>query len=299
MATPYTNNNLVDQILLDLSNIVNEKYGSADESIERLGGLLIQPTSFNSQQERVAYGYFTDKGASKEAAQNLTLIVSNLSKITGISIAKIVRQIESAEDIAFTEDLYIQINNIRHKESQWFKAQPTYNDRSLFRVNCNCPAPSGFFIVKGDNHVISDWPYLTVFEWVSEAKLTTHIVSDYDTISLTGYDSDATWAISLTLFSTTLYPVDAVDSVEMGGALSYGYMMEMPIDEVAMGYSMHDGTYEQVIWYIEYGPDVDEVAMGFDLVDGTLINKLVEADSPDESLQLGCAMDSSSSMTPV
>jgi hypothetical protein len=325
---PKQNYILVEQILIDLSKLVNLPFTEADEGIERLGGLMVQPTSTNTQQFQTAVGYFQSNGATTLAAENLAIIVSNLSKISGVSVGKLIRQIENADDITFTENFYININNIRHKESQWFKSTPSLNDRALykFKVNCFCPAPSDFYIVVADTDVVSDWPYLTIFEWASEVKFIVNVTSGSSSKTLTSYDSEATWEISLILHSTTLYPVDAGDSVELGGVLSYGHMMEMPIDEVAMGYSMHDGTYEQVIWYIDYGPDIDEVEMGFDmqgstyeqviwyidygpdtdevemgfdLVDGTLINKLVEADSPDESLQLGCAIDSSSSMTPV
>lgn len=310
-------NDIVQDVLVDLSQLVNLEFSSADVDIRRLGGLLTQPTSMNTQHFQTAVGYFKSKGASTSAAENLALLVSNLSKVSGTSVGKLIRLIESADDITFTESFYININNLRHKESQWFKSHPTYNDRALYKhqLHCYCPAPSNFFIVTADNFLHSNNDALGFISWETEAKLIYNIVSNYATIGFTPYESDAYWAITLTLFTTTLYPVDVDDGIEFSIAPVGGQFNQWEYDETEYSHDILTGDLQQVVWYLTAGPWEDYTTYSHDILSGdiqqvvwykyagpwedsteyshniltaSLINKLVTVDSPDEKLQLSC-----------
>lgn len=125
------------------------------------------------------------------------------------------------------------------------------------------------------------------------------------------------------MFTTTLYPVDMTDAVGItiavqGGALSllpqsdietsHGmedgtYIQERwfyqdgPYDsDIEATHGMEDGTYTQLRWFYQDGPYDSDFECSYGLMDGTLINKLVEADTPDEELQLAIRIEASSTM---
>jgi hypothetical protein len=148
-------NQQLQQILLDLSLVLNPSFirrsSRGDEEIsaatKRLGGLLVQPSSINSKQFDVTRSYFRNLGATEEAATNLSMLVANISKITGISMLQIAQEIDQSNGIVFSDDTYSTLNNLRNKESQWFKSIPTENDRSFYRLpprDVVCPPPEDF-----------------------------------------------------------------------------------------------------------------------------------------------------------
>ena len=122
------------------------------------------------------------------------------------------------------------------------------------------------------------------------------------------------------LLTTTLYPIDVTEYMQLGVAFFTGTIEEIPNDDWKATFETNgDGTLVQLRWFYTDGPYDDEWQASFEtngdgtLVqlrwfysdgpyddewkatfetsnDGTLVNKLVEADSPDESLQLGCVI---------
>ena len=119
--------------------------------------------------------------------------------------------------------------------------------------------------------------------------------------------------------TTTLYPIDVTETVHLGGTLSGGVLEPIPNEDWAATFGTtsdgtltqlrwfyEDGPYDdqwtasfetgidrtlvQLRWYYEDGPYDDEWTASFSASDGTLVNKLVEADSPDEMLHLGCTI---------
>jgi hypothetical protein len=159
-------NTVLRQILLDLAKVLNQPFtrrvNQGDKEIsaatKRLGGLLVQPTSINTNQYDAARGYFLQNGATEEAATNLALLVANISKISGRTIGEVIRELEDAEGITFDEGTYIQINSLRSRENQWFKARPTPNDEALVPLAlCQCAEPTFFMAVAGDQQVTLQW----------------------------------------------------------------------------------------------------------------------------------------------
>jgi len=126
--------------------------------------------------------------------------------------------------------------------------------------------------------------------------------------------------------TTTLYPVEVVESVVFGISITDGYMLPLVTEAVAGSADLvggvwfqarwfyEDGPYDDAVqgsadlaggvwfqarWFYEDGPYDDSVQGSADLLSGYLVNKLVEADSPDEMLQLGCTVQATCSMTAV
>ena len=125
------------------------------------------------------------------------------------------------------------------------------------------------------------------------------------------------------LLTTTLYPVEVVDSLQISVTMNLGDMFLLPHSEFQSTFGMEDGTYTQLRWFYSDGPyDSDlqstfgmengtytqlrwfyedgpydsDLQSTFAMLDGTLINKLVIADTPDESLQLNVVINNTCSM---
>jgi len=125
------------------------------------------------------------------------------------------------------------------------------------------------------------------------------------------------------MFTTTLYPVVAVDSLGMNITVNNGAMILIPVSDIDNTFDALNGTLIQLRWFYFDGPydgDIDntfdalngtliqlrwfyfdgpydgDIDNTFDALDGTLINKLVEADSPDEKLQLALRIEATSTM---
>ena len=133
------------------------------------------------------------------------------------------------------------------------------------------------------------------------------------------------WPIDIEV-TTTLYPVDVTDAMDISVDVAESSMGLIPSDELLntfrMGdstyiqkrwfyeagpfddyientFGMEDGTYIQKRWFLVDGPYDDYIENTFGMEDGSLINKLVEVDSPDEELQLSCVTNSASTMSAI
>lgn len=124
--------------------------------------------------------------------------------------------------------------------------------------------------------------------------------------------------------TTTIYPVDYFDGVTMGCSPSTGWMAAITSDNIAADQSIISMTYVQERWYLdggEYtdniaadqaiigmtyvqerwyltdGPYSDSIAADQAIIGMTKENKLVEADTPDELIEINatimntCTMD--------
>lgn len=155
MADRYINNQLLEEVVFDLSKVFNldfERDLTTEQEISaesrRVAGMLVQPVSGNTAQYQVAKGYYQQKGASEQSAGTLALIVSNIARLTGKSTNSIIRELESS-DISFTDEIYKQINHLRNPQSQWFKFNETRNERSYFFLDapdCFCAAPENLVL---------------------------------------------------------------------------------------------------------------------------------------------------------
>ena len=76
-------------------------------------------------------------------------------------------------------------------------------------------------------------------------------------------------------------------------------MGPLPTDEVQGEALLIGGWYAQTRWFYEDGPYDDEVQGEALLTGGYYVSKLVEADSPDEMLQLNCVINDTCSMTGI
>lgn len=123
----------------------------------------------------------------------------------------------------------------------------------------------------------------------------------------------------VTVITTTPYPLDATDGMDVTLSFTEGSMVDVPVDE-AQTYDLEafDGSYTQLRWFYDYGPDTDEAqttnleafegsytqlrwfyeygpdtdeAQTTDIsaVGGEYNLKLVEADSPDEEIDISFA----------
>jgi len=128
------------------------------------------------------------------------------------------------------------------------------------------------------------------------------------------------------LLTTTLYPVEVVDSLQLSVAISAGGMFEIASSEIEATFGVEDGTYIQLRWFYSDGPydsDIEatfgtedgtyiqlrwfytdgpydsDIEATFGMEDGTLVNKLVTADTPDEALQLSLAINNTCTMDAV
>lgn len=130
------------------------------------------------------------------------------------------------------------------------------------------------------------------------------------------------WVLDLEL-TTTLYPVEAIESLELSIAVTESRMSLLPADEVAVTmdvgtatniqlrwfysdgpydddvavtFGAEDGSYVQLRWFYTDGPYDDDVAVTFDVGAASNVNKLIEADAGIEELQLSIAIDTNSTM---
>ena len=125
------------------------------------------------------------------------------------------------------------------------------------------------------------------------------------------------------VITTTPYPVEATDSMETSFTFKQGSLDLIPGSELESTHDAQDGYYTQVRWFYEDGPYDSDLTSTHDaqdgvyvqvrwfyydgpydsylqsthsIHDGTLANKLVVADTPDEKLQLGLAINTNCSM---
>ena len=123
--------------------------------------------------------------------------------------------------------------------------------------------------------------------------------------------------------TTTLYPVDMVDSVAFDISLTAGSLALLPLSDFQSTFGMENGTYTQLRWFISDGiydsdmqatfgmedgsytqlrwfltdgPYDSDLQATFGMLDGTIINKLVIVDTPDELLQLNLVINVTCSM---
>ena len=130
------------------------------------------------------------------------------------------------------------------------------------------------------------------------------------------------WPKDLEL-TTTLYPVVVVESFQMSASFTDGWMALIPVDflemtqavisgtyiqkrwfisdgpyddDLEMTQAVISGTYIQLRWFISDGPYYDFLEMTQAVISGTYVNKLIEADTPDESLQMGISINNTCTM---
>lgn len=73
------------------------------------------------------------------------------------------------------------------------------------------------------------------------------------------------------ILTTTLYPVDVTEALQLSITFTDGDMFLIPFDDVTNSFGMGpDGTLEQLRWFLEDGPYDDEVTASFGMEDGTL-----------------------------
>jgi len=101
------------------------------------------------------------------------------------------------------------------------------------------------------------------------------------------------------LLTTHLYQVFAAEKLTFSTSLSGGVMGPLPGEPVQGSALMQSGYYEQHRWFYEDGPYDDEVQGSALMMSGYYESKLVEADSPDEMLQLTCVINDTCSMTGI
>jgi len=123
------------------------------------------------------------------------------------------------------------------------------------------------------------------------------------------------------VLTTTLYPVDANDGLDLSLALTKGTLAEIPHDELTVTEELISASYIQTRWFLTdaYEDSLtateelvsasytqvrwfftdsyeESLTVTEELVDATYIRKLVEADSPDEGLQFSLAIKDTCSM---
>lgn len=123
--------------------------------------------------------------------------------------------------------------------------------------------------------------------------------------------------------TTTPYPVDVQEAIVFGVTLSAGNMSLLPREYLKANpdvisashyqnrWFYEDGPYDDSLqanpdvisanhyqgrWFYEDGPYDDSLQANPDVVSAQLLNKLVEADTPDEMLQLNCTISATCSM---
>ena len=135
------------------------------------------------------------------------------------------------------------------------------------------------------------------------------------------------WCIPAQIFehirSSKLYPVEAIDYLQLGITFSGGFLELIPnsnlqqtyalMDSVYVQvrwfysdgpydsdlqqtYTLEDSTYIQVRWFYTDGPYDSDLQQTYALLDGTYESKLVEADTPDEELQMALAINNTCTM---
>jgi hypothetical protein len=124
-------------------------------------------------------------------------------------------------------------------------------------------------------------------------------------------------------YTSWTYPIDAQDSMQMTTAPDSGTLDLLPHSELQSTetledgaytqvrwffsdgpydsdlqstQTLEDGTYVQVRWFFEDGPYDSDLQSTQTLLDGTYESKLIEADSPDEKLQMAIVINATSTM---
>ena len=127
----------------------------------------------------------------------------------------------------------------------------------------------------------------------------------------------------ITYLTTTLYPVDVVDSLLIDITFSSGSMSLIPSDSVGTDHTVLDMTYVQQRWFYsdgpyadststdhivldmtyvqqrwfyEAGPYDDSTSADHTVLDMTYIRLVVLVDTPDEKLQLNVSIKDTCSM---
>ncbi len=131
------------------------------------------------------------------------------------------------------------------------------------------------------------------------------------------------WLGSQTILTTTPYPIDVADNIQLAITFSGGFLDLIPESDLQSTQDMQDGTYIQVRWFYEDGPYDSDLQSTQDMQDGTYIQvrwfyedgpydsdlqstqimldgtyetKLVIADSPDEKLQMAITINDTCTM---
>lgn len=128
---------------------------------------------------------------------------------------------------------------------------------------------------------------------------------------------------TLTIATTTLYPIEVDDSVQLGADITYGEMslvqgedydqsgalLGITLEQILIDYGPDDQPYDQSgdllgitlqQILIDYGPDNQDYDQSSDLLAISIESKLVIVDTPDERLQVDCDLNPSGcSLTPV
>ena len=74
------------------------------------------------------------------------------------------------------------------------------------------------------------------------------------------------------VLTTTLYPVEVADSLELSVSVSGGNMDQIPMDYLSTTHALISATYIQTRWYFEHDEE-DFLATTHDLVSATYIQK--------------------------
>ena len=89
--------------------------------------------------------------------------------------------------------------------------------------------------------------------------------------------------VSYTLLTTTLYPIEIVEGMAIGIALTYGGMWPLPVDEMEGVFSFLSGTLDEIL--IEAPIEQDEMEGIFSFLSGTLIQILIEAPIEQDEME--------------
>lgn len=125
------------------------------------------------------------------------------------------------------------------------------------------------------------------------------------------------------VLTTTLYPVEVEDNLQLNVSLSSGSLEPIPLDEVDVSYSIGSISVDEILLtappvdddadvsyalsgievktvLLSASPVDDDADASYNIVNVEVLSKLVIADTPDEELQLACSIDPTGcSMTPV
>ena len=104
------------------------------------------------------------------------------------------------------------------------------------------------------------------------------------------------------VLTTTLYPVDAEDYLQLAGSIVSG-TMTLPYTDHAIDIlpaEFVSASYIQKRWYYEYGPDEDHFEiLAAEFVSTSYIRIRVIGEAPPEELQLDFTIKNTSTMVPA
>ncbi len=104
--------------------------------------------------------------------------------------------------------------------------------------------------------------------------------------------------IVYTLYTTTLYPIEAVEALVFTIDLDSGSMVEIATDEIALGMSLIAATLISIL--LEVPEQEDKIDLGISLIAATLESKLITTYHPDQGLIMTIDLDDANcSMTNV